>query len=79
MIVKMLRNPSKTLGCSLMENQTGEVDPALGSNLVALKIAVDVTPVELPKAVEAVPEEPAVIGVTESAAEPVPAPKKRSS
>ena len=65
MIVKMLRNPSKSLDCSLLEGQEGEVSDSLGSKLVALKIAVDVTPAELPKTVEAVPEEPAVIGAPE--------------
>lgn len=71
----MLRNPSKTLDCSLLEGQTGEVSDSLGSKLVALKIAVDVTPAALPRTVEAVPEEPAVIGVPEAS---VPVPKKRS-
>jgi len=74
MIVKMLRNPAKSLGCSLMEGSTGEVDKELGEMLVRCKLAVDVTPPEQLKTIEAVPEEPAISGVPES----TPAPKRRS-
>jgi len=75
MIVKMLRNPSRSLDCSLLEGQEGEVSSTLGAKLVALKIAVDVTPPEPPKAIEAVPEEPALNGVPEAS---TPVSKKRS-
>lgn len=75
MLIQMLRNPSRTLDCSLLEGQTGEVSDSLGRKLVALRIAIDVTPAELPKTVEAVPEEPAVIGVPEVS---TPVPKKRA-
>lgn len=74
MIVRMLRNPSKSLDCSLLEGQEGEVSGTLGAKLVALKIAVDITPVEAPKVVEAVPAEPALSGVTETS---TPVSKKR--
>lgn len=75
MLIQMLRNPSRTLDCSLLEGQTGEVSDSLGRKLVALRIAIDVTPAELPKTVEAVPEEPAVIGVPDVSTT---VPKKRS-
>lgn len=75
MIIKMLRNPSKSLDCSLLEGQEGEVSSTLGAKLVALKIAVDITPTEQPKVIEAVPEEPALNGVTETS---TPVSKKRS-
>jgi hypothetical protein len=75
MIVKMLRNPSKSLDCSLLEGQEGEVSSSLGAKLVALKIAVDITPPEQPKVIEAVPEEPALNGVPETS---TPVSKKRS-
>lgn len=68
MIIKMLRNPSKSLDCSLLEGQEGEVSATLGNKLVALKIAVDITPPNPPKAIEAVPEEPELTGVPEPAA-----------
>lgn len=81
MLIKMLRNPSKTLDCSLLEGQTGEVNDALGAKLVALKIAVQVAPApieiapESPKVIEAVPEEPPLNGVPEVS---TPVSKKRS-
>ncbi len=75
MIVKMLRNPSKSLDCNLFEGQEGEVSSTLGTKLVALKIAVDITPPEQPKAIEAVPEESSLNGVPEAS---TPVSKKRS-
>lgn len=43
MLVEMVRNPRKELGCELKEGETGEVSDELGAQLVKLRIAEEVT------------------------------------
>jgi len=57
--ITMLRNPSSDYGCSLKEGESGFVDDQLARLLEARNIAVVI---ELPKAIKAVPEPPAISG-----------------
>lgn len=42
MKIKMIRNPSLSYGCELMEGETGDVSNDLGESLVAANIAIEV-------------------------------------
>lgn len=85
-VVTMLRNPAKSLGCSLMEGQTGPVDQGLANELVRLKIAIVIEqpkPTEQlkPKLIQAVPEAPSIVAAAVEVPEPVteqPVPSKQT-
>lgn len=51
--IRMLRNPAKSIGCPLLEGETGPVEPSLAERLMALNLAVNV---EQPKQIHGVPD-----------------------
>jgi len=61
LMVKMLRNPSSSFQCNLLEGQTGEVPDELGETLVSLNIAELISKkVEAPKKIKGVAKAPEV-------------------
>jgi hypothetical protein len=60
MKIVMLRNPSRSYGCELMEGETGEVDDLLAKALIDAKIA-EPAPVE-EKKVKAISKTPEIKG-----------------
>jgi hypothetical protein len=67
MKVKMLRNPSLSFGCKLVEGEISMVDNAVGKALLDANIAVEIEspkpkPVNQPE-IKAVPKSPAIAEV----------------
>jgi hypothetical protein len=60
MKILMLRNPSRSYGCDLMEGETGEVEDSLANKLIDAKIA-EPAPVE-EKKVKGVAKTPEIKG-----------------
>jgi len=60
MKITMLRNAAKHFGCTLSEGETGEVEDALGAELVNARIAEHVKAEE--KSVKGVAKTPAIKG-----------------
>ena len=58
MKVKILRNPAASVGCPLVEGQTGDVPSNLGRQLVANGLAVCLDP--KPEPIKAIPDKPAI-------------------
>ena len=56
--IAMLRNPAVSLGCKLMEGETGEVETSLADMLVRIGIAVAI---ETPKTINGVPSAPEIV------------------
>jgi hypothetical protein len=65
--VKMLRNPAKSMGCQLLEGETGEVGSDLADMLVASGLAV----VAIPDEIKAVPSPPSIVAPKQSTSGPL--------
>ena len=65
--VKMLRNPAKSMGCQLLEGETGEVVSDLADILVANGLAV----VAIPDEIKAVPDPPSIAAPKQSTGGPL--------
>lgn len=79
--IKLLRNPSRSFRCPLVEGETGSVHKELADTLIAMGIA---EPVATPREIKGVPDTPTIAGVapvtreaeTESTLETKSKPKK---
>ena len=60
MRIKLLRNPADSLGCRIAEGESGEIDDAIGRQLVSLGIAIEIEQPKPAPVVRAVPDEPAI-------------------
>ena len=75
MRIKLLRSPAAALGCRIAEGESGEIDDAIGRQLVSLGIAIEIEQPKPAPVVRAVPGEPAIA----SAKAPEIAPAKASA
>jgi hypothetical protein len=66
--IKMLRNPAGSIGCQLLEGETGEVGSELADMLVASGLAV----VAVPDEIKAVPDPPSIVAPKQSTTGPLP-------
>ena len=60
MRIKLLRSPAAALGCRIAEGESGEIDDAIGRQLVSLGIAIEIEQPKPAPVVRAVPDEPAI-------------------
>jgi hypothetical protein len=65
--VKMLRNPANSMGCQLLEGETGEVGSDLADMLIAKGLAV----VAIPDEIKAVPDPPSIVAPKQSTTGPL--------
>ena len=61
MKVRMIRNPAASVGCPLVEGQTGTIPDNLGRRLVSQGLAVCLDPA--PEPIRAIPEKTAIAEV----------------